>query len=148
MHNHLQTYWQAPKHVFRYLKGTIHHGLVLNCYSSLTVSVFSDSDWGGVYNAGRSTTIYLLYVGTNIVSWKSTRQQSVSRSSIEDGHKAISNTPVELISLKNLLYESGIPITSTRTLFCDNKRVTYKCANLVYNSRMKHVALDYHFVRE
>lgn len=80
MHNPRHTHWQALKRVLRYLKGTIYHGLVLNRNSSITLSVFSDSDWGGVHSAGRSTTTYLLYLGTNIVSWKSTRQKSVSRS--------------------------------------------------------------------
>jgi len=148
MHNPRQTHWQALKRVLRYLKGTIHHGLVLNRNSSLTLSVFSDSDWGGVHSAGRSTTAYLLYLGTNIVSWKSTRQKSVSRSSTEAEYKALANASAELIWLKHLLQELGISIKITPTLFCDNTGATYLCANPVYHSRMKHIALDYHFVRE
>ncbi|KAL4570097.1 hypothetical protein LXL04_025748 [Taraxacum kok-saghyz] len=99
-------------------------------------------------SAGRSTTTYLLYLGTNIVSWKSTRQKSVSRSSTEAEYKAIANASPELIWLKNLLRELGVPCPATPTLFCDNTGATYLCANPVYHSRMKHVALDYHFVRE
>lgn len=68
MHNPRQNHWQALKRVLRYLKGTIHHGLLMNKISSLTPSVFSNSDWGGVHSAGRSTTTYLLYLGTNIVT--------------------------------------------------------------------------------
>ncbi|GKD40925.1 transposable element [Tanacetum coccineum] len=123
MHSPRQTHWQALKRVLRYLKGTIHHGLFLNRNSSLTLSAFSDSDWGGVNDVGRSITAYILYLGTNIISWKSTRQKSVSRSSAEAEYKALANASAELC-------------------------VTYLCANPVYHSRMKHVALDYHFVRE
>ncbi|CAH1437748.1 unnamed protein product [Lactuca virosa] len=148
MHNPRQTHWQALKRVLRYLKGTIHHGLVLNRNSSLTLSVFSDFDWGGVHSAGRSTTTYLLYLGTKIVSWKSTRQNSVSRSSMEAEYKALANASAELLWLKNLLHELGISPTTTPTLFCDNTGATYLCANPIYHSRMKHMALDYHFVRE
>lgn len=68
MHNPLQTHWQALKCLLRYLKGTIHHGLVLNRNSSLTLSAFSDTNWGGVHSVGHSTTAYLLYLGINIVS--------------------------------------------------------------------------------
>lgn len=148
MHAPLQTHWQALKRLLRYLKGTIHHGLVLNRNSSLTLSAFSDSDWGGVHSAGRSTTAYLLYLGTNIVSWRSTRQKIVSRSSTEAEYKALENASAELIWLKNLLHELGVPKTTAPTLFCDNTGATYLCANPIYHSRMKHVALDYHFVRE
>ena len=50
--------------------------------------------------------------------------------------------------VQNLLHELGISLQQTPTLFCDNTGATYLCANPVYHSRMKHVALDYHFVRE
>ncbi|KAL4576014.1 hypothetical protein LXL04_012102 [Taraxacum kok-saghyz] len=134
MHTPRQTHWQSLKRVLRYLKGTIHHGLFLKRNSSLTLSVFSDSDWGGVHSAGRSTTAYLLYLGTNIVSWKSTRQKSVSRSSTEVEYKALANASAELIWLKNLLHELGIPTPATPSLFCDNTGATYLCANPVYHS--------------
>jgi hypothetical protein len=37
---------------------------------------------------------------------------------------------------------------STPSLYFDNTDATYVCANPVYHSRMKHIALDYHFIRE
>ncbi|XP_076896396.1 katanin p80 WD40 repeat-containing subunit B1 homolog KTN80.1-like [Bidens hawaiensis] len=148
MHNPRQAHWQSLKRVLRYLKGTIHHGLFLNCNSSLTLSAFSDSDWGGVNDAGRSTTAYILYLGTNIISWKSTRQKSVSRSSTEAEYKALANASAEITWTKNLLTELGILINQTPTLFCDNTGATYLSANPVYHSHMKHIALGYHFVRE
>lgn len=33
-------------------------------------------------------------------------------------------------------------------VYCDNVSTTYICANPVLHSRMKHVAIDFHFVRE
>ena len=148
MHSPTQTHWQALKRVLRYLKGTLHHGLFLNRKSPLELSAFSDSDWGGVTTAGRSTTAYILYLGSNIISWKSARQKSVSRSSTEAEYKALANAAAELSWVQNLLTELGIKITHPPHLYCDNTGATYVCANPVYHSRMKHVALDYHFVRE
>ena len=148
MHAPRQTHWKALKRVLRYLKGTIHHGLFLKRNSALTLSAFSDSDWGGINDGGRSTTAYIMYLGTNIISWKSTRQKSVSRSSTEAEYKALANASAELMWIKSLLKELGVTPNHTPTLFCDNTGATYLCANPVYHSRMKHVALDYHFVRE
>ncbi|GKE63970.1 retrovirus-related pol polyprotein from transposon RE2 [Tanacetum coccineum] len=54
----------------------------------------------------------------------------------------------ELSWVQNLLLELGLSVTKPPTLFCDNAGATYLCANPVYHSHMKHVALDYHFVRE
>lgn len=42
----------------------------------------------------------------------------------------------------------GIKLSSIPTIHCDNIGATYLCANLVFHSRMKHITLDYHFVRE
>ncbi|KAK1410452.1 hypothetical protein QVD17_36989 [Tagetes erecta] len=148
MHAPTQKHWQALKRVLRYLKGTIYHGLFLSRGSPLTLTAFADSDWGGTNDGGRSTSAYLLYLGSNIISWRSSRQKSVSRSSTEAEYKALANAAAELSWVQNILQELGITLPHCPRLFCDNTGATYLCANPVYHSRMKHVALDYHFVRE
>lgn len=140
---------QALKRVMRYLKGTIHYGLFLNWGTSLELNAFVNSDCGGDANdGGRFTSTYLLYLGSNIISWKSTRQMAVSRSSTEAEYKALANAAIEVVWVENLLHELHVQIPTTPHLYCDNTGATYLCANPVYHSRMKHVALDYHFVRE
>ena len=148
MHAPSELHWQSLKRVLRYLKGTIHHGLYLHKNSTTHLTAFSDSDRGGIEYGGRSTTAYLLFLGSNIISWRSARQKSVSRSSTEAEYKALANAASEVMWVQNLLLELGIKSNSDPTLFCDNTGATYSCANPVYHSRMKHVALDYHFVRE
>ncbi|GKB88886.1 retrovirus-related pol polyprotein from transposon TNT 1-94 [Tanacetum coccineum] len=145
MHAPTQLHLQALKRVLRYLKGTIHHGLFLNQKSAITLTAFSDSNWGGIKDNSRSTTAYILYLGSNIISWRLARQKSVSRSSTEAEYKALANASVEMMWVQNLLHELGISLHETPTLFCDNTGATYLCANPVYHSCMKHVA---HFVRE
>lgn len=133
------------KRVLHYLKGTNHHGLFLKRNSSLTLLAFSGSDWGGVNDVGRAN---ILYLDTNIVPWKSTCQNSISLLYIEAEYKALANAYAELMWIKSLLKELDISIAQPPTLFCDNTSATYLCVNPVYHSRMKHIALDYHFNRE
>ncbi|CAH9112472.1 unnamed protein product [Cuscuta epithymum] len=148
MHAPTETHWQGVKRILRYLKGTLDHGLFLRRSSPLTLSVFSDSDWGGVTDGGKSTTAYVLYSGGNIISWKSAKQKTVSRSSTEAEYKAVANASAEMLWVRNLLTELGISLVSTPQLFCDNQGATYACINPVFHSRMKHLALDFFFVRE
>ncbi|KAK2985951.1 hypothetical protein RJ640_017579 [Escallonia rubra] len=148
MHSPTALHWTALKRILRYLKATIHHGLYLRRGTPLTLQAFSDSDRDGDRDNGLSSTGYILYLGINPISGKSTRQKSVSRSSSEAEYKAIANCTAEILWVTNLLHELGITLPQPPTLFCDNTGATYLCANPIFHSRMKHIALDYHFVRE
>ncbi|CAH9132140.1 unnamed protein product [Cuscuta epithymum] len=148
MHQPQTVHWQAVKRILRYLKGTLNHGLVLHKSANLHISAFSDSDWGNIYEQGRSTTAYVLYLGPNVISWKSAKQKCVARSSTEAEYRAVAHASAELLWVRHLLSELRIPIPATPTLFCDNLGATYVCANPVFHSRMKHLALDYFFVRD
>lgn len=48
----------------------------------------------------------------------------------------------------NLLQELRVPIFPALAIYCDNVNATYVCANQVFHSRMKHIAVDFHFVRD
>ena len=50
--------------------------------------------------------------------------------------------------LQNLLHELRIAVPDPPCLLCDNVGATYLCSNPILHSIMKHISLDYHFVRE
>ncbi|XP_019189498.1 PREDICTED: uncharacterized protein LOC109183925 [Ipomoea nil] len=45
-------------------------------------------------------------------------------------------------------FVDSVGVPRPLTLFCDNIGATYVCRNPVFHSKMKHLALDYFFVRE
>lgn len=57
-------------------------------------------------------------------------------------------TTAELLWLKHLFLELQLTICSTLMVYCDNLGATYVSVNPVCHSKMKHLALDYHFIRE
>lgn len=75
-------------------------------------------------------------------------KKSVARPPTEAEYRAVANTTSEVRWLCSLLFELGISIPSKPVVYCDNVGATYLCANPVFHSRMKHIALDYHFVRD
>ncbi|OMO75963.1 Reverse transcriptase, RNA-dependent DNA polymerase [Corchorus capsularis] len=147
MHCPSQNHWSALKRILRYLKGTINHGLLLKRDTGFNITAFTDADWGDNLDDCTSTTGHIIYIGSNPVSWKSTKQKSVARSSTEAEYRALANTVAEILWLRNLLNELGISVPQPQ-LFCDNVGATYLSANPVCHSKMKHLALDYHFVRQ
>lgn len=62
-------HWLALKRVLRYLVGTSDHGLFLRRDSPLSVHAFTDADWAGDKDDYISTTGYIVYLGSNPISW-------------------------------------------------------------------------------
>lgn len=80
--------------------------------------------------------------------WSSRKHSTVSRSSTEAEYKEVANTTAEIIWIQVLLRELGISQPRPPSLWCDNIGATYLTANPIFHRRMKHVEVDYHFVRE
>ncbi|CAB80958.1 retrotransposon like protein [Arabidopsis thaliana] len=142
-----EDHWQAAKRVLRYLAGTSTHGIFLDTTSPLNLHAFSDADWAGDSDDYVSTNAYVIYLGKNPISWSSKKQRGVARSSTESEYRAVANAASEVKWLCSLLSKLHIRLPIRPSIFCDNIGATYLCANPVFHSRMKHIAIDYHFVR-
>lgn len=147
MHSPTLDHWNAVKRVLRYLAGTYDNGIYLQRGTSLNLHAFSDADWAGDADDYISTNGYVVYIGNHPVSRSSKKQKTIARSSTEAEYRSVANTSSELMWISSLLHELGIRLSRPPTIYCDNVGATYLCANPVFHSRMKHVALDYHFIR-
>ncbi|XP_062104405.1 uncharacterized mitochondrial protein AtMg00810-like [Humulus lupulus] len=89
------THLQAIKRVLRYLKGYAHLGLLLQPSSDHNLYAYTDADWASCPNDRRSTSAYCIFLGHNLISWSSSKQTVVSRSSTESN---IGRLQMELLS--------------------------------------------------
>jgi histone deacetylase 1/2 len=115
---------------------------------SLLVSAFSDADWAGCLDDRHSTGGFVVFLGTNLVSWSARKQATVSRSSTEAEYKALANATAEVMWIQTLLMELGVRAPRAAKLWCDNIGAKYLSANPVFHARTKHIEVDFHFVRE
>jgi len=87
-------------------------------------------------------------VDGSLISWASKKQHIVSHSSTKVEYRALAITAAELAWIRQLLCDIHIPLHIPPLIHCDNISVISLASNPVFHSRMKHLQIDYHFVRE
>nr|GEW20321.1 putative zinc finger, CCHC-type [Tanacetum cinerariifolium] len=114
-------YMQVGLHLLKYLKGTVSKGLFYPVQPHLHITGFFDADWVACLMTRRSLTSYCVFLGHCLVSWKTKKQPTVSRSSTEAEYRAMAVTTREILWLSFLLKDLHVPVKLPITLFCDNK---------------------------
>ena len=148
MHNPRKVHWEGVCRILRYLKQSIGMGVLYKKGTHLDIVSYSDADWAGSKGDRRSTSGYCTFLGGNLVTWRSKKQNVVERSSAEAEYRAMAHTACELSWLKNLLKELSIEVKSPSVMFCENQAAIYIARNPVFHERTKHIEVDCHFIRE
>jgi len=142
-------HWKAVKHLFRYLKGTLDYELVYAPDpSGALLTSYTDADHGGNPDNGKSTSGYVLQIGTGAVSWSSKLQPTVSLSTTEAEYVAAVHAGKEVVWLRHLLGELGYDMTAPSVLLIDNQSAITVSKNPEHHGRMKHLDLKYFWLRD
>jgi hypothetical protein len=141
-----ESHLQFLKRILRYVKATSHLGLQLHARSSSELVAYSDTDWAGCPDTRKSISGFCVFLGSNLVSWSSKRQHTVSRSSAEAEYRAVANCVAETVWLRQLLAELHHPASKATVVYCDNISATYMSSNPIQHQRTKHIEIDLHFV--
>ena len=143
-----QHHWSACKRLLHYVSGTRTLGLSFRPIAWFTLESFSNADWACNVDDRRSMTDYCVFLGGNIVTWSSRKQQVVARSSIESEYRALTCVTMELIWIKSLMDELQLPLQHCPIAWYDNLGAHALAHNPIYHSRTKHIEVDVHFIWE
>lgn len=83
MHAPKASHMDAALRLVRYLKTAPGLGILMSSTGGNNLQVFCDADWGSCINSRRSITGDLIKYGESLISWRSKKQVTVSRSSAE-----------------------------------------------------------------
>ena len=145
-------HWKAVKHLFRYIKGTLDYKLTYSPSSSSSepelFTSFTDADHAGCPDTGRSTSGYVIKMGTGAISWSSRLQGIVALSTTEAEFVAAVSCGQEMLWLRNLLTEFGYDVSSASKLRIDNLSALSVAKNPEHHGRMKHLDLRFYWLRD
>ncbi|RVX22875.1 Retrovirus-related Pol polyprotein from transposon RE1 [Vitis vinifera] len=142
------SHWDAVIRILRYIKSTPGQGVLYENRGHTQVVGCTDADWAGSPTDRRSTSGYCVFIGGNLISWKSKKQDVVARSSTEAEYRVMALATCELIWLKHLLRELRFGKDEQMKLICDNQAALHIASNPVFHERTKHIEVDCHFIRE
>jgi len=148
MHDPRSDHLDAVFRILRYLKSSPGKGLMFRSNGHLDVEGYCDADWASCLDDRRSTSGYCVFVGGNLVLWRSKKQSVVSRSTAEAEYRAMSLVVSEMLWVRNLLLELNVLRKGPLRVWCDNKSAISIANNPVQHDRTKHVEIDRFFIKE
>ncbi|XP_070034247.1 uncharacterized mitochondrial protein AtMg00810-like [Nicotiana tomentosiformis] len=123
------SHWEAALRVVIYVKKEPGLGILTSSQRSNTLSAYYDADWASCPNTRRLVTGFLVKLDNSLISWKSKKQNTISRSFAKAEYRSMAWTVVELVWLTSLFKELGAQVKLPVELFCDNKEALQIAAN-------------------
>jgi hypothetical protein len=143
-----QSHWAALTHLMGYLSYRPSLKLKYNREYVKGLDGFADSDWGN--SASRKSTSGLLArYNRSLLMWRSKMQKSIALSTAEAEYYSVSEMAIEMIYLRNLLANMGLPQEDYTEVFEDNTAcIEWSNHVLGGRERAKHIDIRKHFAHE
>ncbi|KAL8104587.1 hypothetical protein AgCh_028705 [Apium graveolens] len=134
--NPKESHLMAVTRIFRYLKGT-----------GFEAVGYIDADFAGCRVDRKSTSGSYQFLGQRLVSWYSKKQQFMSTSTPEAEYITTGSCCAQVLWINNLLMDYGLVLHKI-PIMCDNTSAISIVASPVNHSKIKHIDVRYHFIRE
>jgi hypothetical protein len=140
---------KAAKRILAYLKGAPGYGIGFHKGNQdFVLTAAADSDHASELETRRSTTGYFIFINGTPVAWRSVLQRSVSLSTGEAEWYALSATVQSIIGMRQLCAELGMKQSHPTVIDEDNSAASIMPTTFGPSSKMKHIDIRHHFVRE
>ncbi|KAK1692319.1 hypothetical protein QYE76_009016 [Lolium multiflorum] len=143
-------HWTTVKNILKYLKRTKDMFLCYGGDQELVVTSYTDASWNTDPDDSKSQSGYVFILNGAAVSWASSKQCTVAKSSTESEYIAASEASSEAVWMKRFIVELGVVPSALDPLviYCDNMGAIANAQEPRSHKRLKHIKLRYHSIRE
>jgi hypothetical protein len=113
-----------------------------------SLSVYTDSDFGGCPDTARSTSGLIVFLAGCPVAWRSKRQDQVATSTCNAELVASYHGVLKLLHFRQLFADFGFQLPAPSPVLLDNQNSIRVAASPFSNKRVRHEAVRSEFVRE
>ena len=106
--NSKESHMTVLKRIIKYVKTTADFGVWYNKDTNEVLAGYSSTDWARNVDNRKSTLGGCFFVGNNLVSWLSKKQNSISLSTVEAKYIAADSCCIQLLWMQKLLHNYGI----------------------------------------
>jgi hypothetical protein len=138
------------KNILKYLRRTIDVFLVFGGEEKLTVMGYTDASFQTDKDDSKSQSGFVFTLNGGAVSWKSSKQDTVTYSTMEAEYIAASEATKEGVWMRKFLIELGVfpNASSPLNLYCDNNGAIVQAKEPRNHQKNKHVLRKFHLIRE
>ncbi|GJZ22729.1 ribonuclease H-like domain-containing protein [Tanacetum coccineum] len=148
MHSPLSSHLKTAFKILIYLKSCPGLGIRIARASGMFLNAYIDADWAKCIVTRKSVTGYCVLLNNSFVSWKSKKQNTLSKSSTEIEYMALAAVTSEVIWILKILKDLQVEKLLLVSLYCDSNSAIKIAVNPVFHERTKHLEIDLHLVRE
>ena len=145
--NPSQEHLNKALYICRYLRGTMKYSMVLDGSDSKGLIGYSDSDHAADPIKRRSVTGYIVKLANAAISWTSHAQKTIATSSTEAEYMALSDCSRQIMWLKHMFRELGMPLDKV-PICTDNNGAIFIGSNPIQERCIKHIDVCYHYIHE
>ncbi|KAK4381939.1 Retrovirus-related Pol polyprotein from transposon TNT 1-94 [Sesamum angolense] len=147
--NPSKDHWKGLIRVLRYLKYTSKYGLHYTRYPAV-LEGYSDANWISDSKDTKSTSGYVFTIGGGAVSWKSSKQTCIARSTMESEFIALDKAGEEAEWLRNFLEDIPCwtkPVPAIM-VHCDSQSAIGRAQSNMYNGKSRHIRRRHNTIRQ
>ena len=144
-----EDHWKALVQVLRYLKYTLNYGLHYTRYPAV-LEGYSDANQISDTEDTKSANGYVFTLDGVVISWKSSKQTCITRSTMELEFIALDKAGEEVEWLRHFLedmpmWKKHVP---SICIHCDSKSAIGRAQSHMYNNKSRHIRRKHKTVRQ